>query len=315
VDNQRLGKGLGALFGEAAARQQAQVPGDGASLADSVAPSHTLLVPIDAIEPNPRQPRQQMSEAALASLAESLRSHGVIQPLIVVLKPGTASGPRYQLIAGERRLRAAELAGIQTVPVVVKDATPQQSLEMALIENLQREDLNPIEIAHAFQMLMEEYNLTHEEIAQRVGWDRSSVSNQLRLLKLPQEVQDMLASGAERFTAGHAKALIGIANPEQQVQLMKQIISQELTVREAEEAAQAYKEAALRLAQDRRGSRHEAPELHALEEEFTRAIALRVALRRTAKGGGSLTITFANEDELNMLYDLLVVRLHREEEF
>ncbi len=310
MDNSRLGKGLGAIFGDSAT--QAQVTSDRASLADSVAPTHTLQVAIDSIEPNPRQPRQSMDDAALLSLAASVREHGIIQPLIVVLRP-SPDGPRYQLIAGERRWQAARMAGHKTVPVVVKNATPQQMLEIALIENLQREDLNPIEIAHGYQMLIEEYGLTPEEVGQKVGKDRSTVANQIALLKLPPEIQDKLAMGLEKFTTGHAKALAGIPNVEDQIRLMNQIIGQGLTVREAEEAARGYKEAGLRLGQDRKGSRRDSPDLRQLEEEFTRAIALRVALRRTKEGAGSLTISFSNENELNMLYELLVTRMQNEE--
>ena len=317
----RLGKGLGAFFGNAATPATPTVDDAPAapamSLAEAIAPSHTLTVPVDAIDANPRQPRQtwnEQADAALASLAESVRSHGIIQPLIVVLRPGTPeSGPRYLLIAGERRWEAAKMAGLRTVPVVVKNATPQQMLEMALIENIQREDLNPIEMARAFQMLLEEYGLTHEEIGRRVGKDRSTITNAVNLLRLPQEVQDKLLQGLDSFTAGHAKALIGIPNPEEQIKLMNLIISQNLSVRQAEEASRSLKDSALRLVSDRRGSKHESPDTRALEAEFLRAISLRVALKRTTKGAGTLTITFSNEDELNMLYEMLVLRGHAEE--
>jgi ParB family chromosome partitioning protein len=317
ADNSRLGKGLGAFFGDAAgAPTKTPPPANGASLADTVAPSHTLTVPVDAIDPNPRQPRMNLSNTALESLAQSIREHGIIQPLIVILRPGSAdSGPRYQIIAGERRWEAAKMAGLRNIPVVVKTATPQQMLEMALIENLQREDLNPLEAAHAFQMLIEEYNLTQEEIARRVGKDRTTIANAIALLRLPQEVQEKLLAGLESFTAGHAKVLIGIPNPEDQIRLMNQIISQNLSVRQAEELARTVKDAALRLVSDRRGSKHESPDTRALEDEFLRAISMKVALKRTAKGAGTLTITFSNEDELNALYEMLVVRTQQNEEF
>jgi ParB family transcriptional regulator, chromosome partitioning protein len=316
----RLGKGLGAFFGTAAPAPASANDAPAApalSLADAIAPSHTLTVPVDAIDANPRQPRQtwnNQADAALDSLTESVKSHGIIQPLIVVLRPGSPdSGPRYLLIAGERRWKAAKTAGLRTVPVVVKNATPQQMLEMALIENIQREDLNPIEMARAFQMLLEEYGLTHEEIGRRVGKDRSTITNAVNLLRLPQEVQDKLLQGLDAFTAGHAKALIGIPNPDQQIALMNLIISQDMTVRQAEDAARGYKDSALRLVSDRRGSKHQTPDDHALEEEFLRAVSLRVALKRNAKGAGTLTITFSNEEELNTLYEMLVLRGQSEE--
>ncbi len=227
----RMGKGLGALFGGAASAGSVTPPPQGASLADAVAPSYTLTVPIDAIEPNPRQPRQTVADGPLASLAESIREHGIIQPIIVILRPGTEeTGLRYQIIAGERRWDAAKMAGLRAVPVVVKNASPQQMLEMALIENIQREDLNPIETARAYQMLIDDYGMTPEEIGRRVGKDRTTIQNATGLLKLPQEVQDKLLMGLPAFTAGHAKTLFGIPNPEDQISLMNMIITQGLSV-------------------------------------------------------------------------------------
>ncbi len=319
-DSPRMGRGLGALFGNAAASAappaQTTDTDTTASLADSVAPSHTLMVAIDAIEPNPRQPRQQLPAASLDSLARSLREHGVIQPLIVVLRPGAGNeqGPRYQLIAGHRRWEAAKLAGIKTVPVVVKHATPQQMLEMALVENIQREDLNPIEMARAYQMLVEEYNLTQEEVARRVGYERATVTNTLKLLTLDEEVQKVLMQGLDGFTAGHAKALVGL-EPEQQIKLMQQIIAQNMSVRAAEEAAKSLKEATIRLASDRRGGRYGSMEVQRLEEAFTRAIAFKVSIKRNAQGRGAVTIHFNSEDELNQLYEMLVAHTSGEEEF
>lgn len=322
-DSPRMGKGLGALFGNSAGAAAPAANGAGAvgaqpdvaSLADVVAPSHTLQVSVDAIEPNPRQPRQGFAPTSLDSLAKSLREHGVIQPLIVVLRSGSGeSGPRYQLIAGHRRWEAARLAGLKTVPVVVKHATPQQMLEMALVENIQREDLNPIETARAYQMLVEEYGLTQEEVARRVGYERTTVTNTLKLLSLTEEVQQKLMLGLENFTAGHAKSLAGL-EPEQQILLMNQIIAQNMTVRAAEEAASNLKQSEIRLASDRRGNRQSATELTRLEEEFTQAITFKVTIKRNAQGRGALTIQFNNEDELNRIYELLVLRPQSDEEF
>ncbi len=314
MDNARLGKGLGALFGNTAA--QAQATSERTTIAESVGSTGPLMVPVENIEPNPRQPRENFADEALRSLSKSILENGIIQPLIVVLRPSSGEdGPRYQLIAGERRLRAAQNAGIRTVPVVVKNATPQQMLEMALIENIQREDLNPIETAIAYQTLIDEYNLTQDEVARRVGYDRTTISNSVALLRLPTEVQEKLKMGLPNFTAGHAKALNGIANPEDQIRLMNQIIAQKLTVREAEDHARAFKDAALRLVPDRKGSRHSDPDVLNLEEEFIRAISLKVTLKRSNKGTGTLTIAFNNEDELNLLYELLVMRGQQNEEF
>jgi ParB family chromosome partitioning protein len=315
VDNSsRMGKGLGALFGNSAA--QAKASTDRMSIAETVAPSQTLQAPIDSIDPNPRQPRESFSDATMVSLAESIRDLGIIQPLIVTLRPSSGEeGPRYYIIAGERRWRAAQLAGLKTVPIVVKNASPQQMLEMALVENLQREDLNPIEIARAYQMLTEEYNMTQEEVARRVGKDRTTITNHIALLRLPQECQDVLMASSPLFTVGHAKALLGIPSADEQVRLMNQIIAQEMSVRSAEEAARNIKEAALRLISDRKGSKHSTTELSALEDEFRRAISLQVQIRRSSKGNGTVTISFANEDELNLLYEILVLKAMQNEEF
>lgn len=313
MDNSRLGKGLGAFFGSSTTQPSSTQE---STFPESSPPGNTLNVPVDSIDRNPRQPRESFDSASMASLAESIREHGIIQPLIVSLRAGSSdTGPRYVLIAGERRLRAAILAGYRTVPIVIKTATPQQMLEMALIENIQREDLNPIELATAYKMLVEEYNLTQEEVARKVGKDRSSITNQLSLLRMPQELQDQLATGSDVFGMGHAKALSGITDPEAQISLMKQIIAQNLTVRQAEEAARRYKEAALRLVEDRKGTRRDAPDLRALEDEFMRAISLRVTLHRNTRGVGTLTIAFSNEEELNAIYDMLVTRNQQGEEF
>lgn len=307
-----MGKGLGALFGNTAA--QANISSDRISIAEAVAPSSTLQVPIDNIDPNPRQPRSEIVDASVQSLSESIREMGIIQPLIVTLRPSSgADGPRYVIIAGERRWRAARLAGLKMVPVVVKSATPQQMLEMALVENLQREDLNPIEVARAYQMLIEEYGMSHEELGRRVGKDRSTITNQISLLRLPIEIQDMLESSISAFTPGHAKAIMGIDDPEEQVNLMKRIIAQNLSVRHAEDMARSVKEAALRLAQDRKGTTPQSTELAALEDEFRRAISLQVQIRRSAKGNGTITISFANKDELDTIYEMLVLRGQNEE--
>jgi len=307
-----MGKGLGALFGNTAA--QAQVTSDRTTIAENVVPSHTLVAPLDSIEPNPRQPREIFESSSMLSLSESIKQHGIIQPLIVTLRPGGGDdGPRYYIVAGERRWKAAQMAGLRTVPVVVKNASPQQMLEMALIENLQREDLNPIETARAYQMLIEEYNLTQDEVARSVGKDRTTIANQISLLRLPVEVQDKLMAGIDSFSVGHAKTLVGISDPEDQIRLMNQIIAQRMSVRSAEEAARNYKEAALRLVNDRKGSSRTSTEVSALEDEFRRAIALKVALKRSTKGSGTLTITFANEEELNALYEVLVLRNQNEE--
>jgi ParB family chromosome partitioning protein len=267
-------------------------------------------VPVDAIEPNHQQPRSHVTEDdALHELADSIREHGVLQPLIVALAGDDGYQPRYQLIAGERRWRAAHLAGLATVPVMLRDATPREMLELALVENLQRADLNPLEAAHGYLMLMEEYGLTQEQVAERVGRSRPAIANTIRLLQLPAEVREMLMRAPDVFTEGHARAVLAINSGDaERIHAMQFIIANKLTVRQAEEYAKKYNEAALRLTPDRRGAspRAQSLETRALEEEFTRAIEMKARLQRTTRGKGSLTLYFTNEEQLQRLYQRLV---------
>jgi len=203
-----------------------------------------LLVPIDSVTPNPRQPRQQMDEADLQELADSIQEHGILQPLIVTQE---TSG-RYTLIAGERRLRAARLVGLQMVPVLVRQATDQERLELALIENVQRSDLAPLETADAYRQLTEDFGLSQEEVAQQVGKSRVSVTNTLRLLKLPDPVRQSLAD--DDITEGHARALLGLASPSAQLAVLQIILQKNLSVRQAEDLVRSFESA---LKRRRRG--------------------------------------------------------------
>ena len=257
-----LGRGLDALISGAsdvlAAQQSTQ------QSAESIP-----LVPIDSIIPNPRQPRRAFREddPRLLELSDSIKEHGLIQPIVVTRldaddssaarrtadswlsrhePPATttaASAPLYQIIAGERRWRASKIAGLIKVPVVIKEVTPQQMLEMALIENIQRADLNPIEEALAYQSLIQDFNLTQEMVAKQVGKDRSTVTNSLRLLQLAPKVRDALINQSSHFSEGHARTLVGIQSEEDQVRAMEQIISSHLNVRQAEELATRIKNA------------------------------------------------------------------------
>jgi len=190
-----------------------------------------LYVPIDSIDPNPLQPRTVFQEERLAELAQSIRENGIIQPLVL-----RRAGDRYQLIAGERRLRAAKLAGLAQVPGVVQDFADDRLMEVTLIENIQREDLNHIEVAHAFERLAREFHLSHEQIAQRTGKDRSTITNMLRLLRLPNEVQVFLAE--QRLSMGHARALLGLPAAEQQIHLAARTAEEGLSVRQVEKLVQ-----------------------------------------------------------------------------
>ena len=274
-----LGRGLGALIPET--EQQ---------------PGGVAQVPVLAITPNPLQPRTVLDPEALSELAASIREHGLIQPLIV-----TQQGPdRYQLIAGERRWQAARMAGLAQVPVIVKEATPQQALEIALVENIQRADLNPLEEAVAFRQLVDEFDLTQEQVAERVGKSRVSVTNTLRLLRLPAAVKQALLDGTIR--EGHARALLALPTKEAQVAALKTVITKRLSVRQTEDLARRL------LAEPEPAKQVEpaSPEIQALEEDFRESLGTKVKLFRGRKGRGRLVIHFFSEEELQALYDVIV---------
>ncbi len=274
-------------------------------------PAGLQLVPVDAIVPNPRQPRQAMDPEALQELANSIKEHGLIQPLIVsALAEGereAALGLRYQLIAGERRLQAARLAGLAAVPVIVKEATPQESLELALVENVQRADLNPLEEAAAYRQLVDEFGLTQERVADRVGKSRVTVANTLRLLGLPDKVKEALMEGT--ITEGHARALLGLDSPELQLAALKEVLHRGLSVRATEEMVRRLAEAA-RLAAEAGESpvpekAKKDPQTQALEDDFRRALGTKVELFRSSKGG-RVVIYFYSDEELDGVYSAIV---------
>jgi ParB family chromosome partitioning protein len=258
-------------------------------------------VPVDVIAPNPHQPRQRLDSDALAELAASIREHGLIQPLIVSEALEDAPpGCEYQLIAGERRLEAAKLAGLERVPVIVKEATPEQMLEIALVENLQRADLNPLEEAAAYQQLSDEFGLTQQEIAEKVGKGRVSVANAMRLLRLPDFVKSVLANG--QISEGHARALLGLEDDlEVMKHALKRAIERRLNVRQTEELVRRLRTSPA----SPKARRTVSPETRALESEFARALGTKVNLVRSKKGG-RLTIHFYSEEELQALYDRLI---------
>ncbi|HET7011987.1 MAG TPA: ParB/RepB/Spo0J family partition protein [Anaerolineales bacterium] len=257
-----------------------------------------LRVPPDAIRPNPRQPRSSISASELQPLAASIRLHGVLQPLVVTPAP---DGAGYVLIAGERRLEAARLAGLETVPVVVRMAAEQDRLELALIENLQRTDLNPLEAAQGFRQLVDDFGLTHDEVAQRIGKSRAAISNTLRLLRLPPAVRQDLANGS--ITEGHARALLALPTPEAQGAAAQTVIHQGLNVRQTEELVQRLTGQRTRAKKARRRSPEEAD----VETRLREALGTRVLLRRGRKGG-SLVIRFFSDEELDALVERLTGR-------
>jgi ParB family chromosome partitioning protein len=253
-------------------------------------------VEVERIAPNPRQPRQWVDPEALRELADSIREHGLLQPLVV-----TAVGDGgYQLIAGERRWQAAKLAGLVKVPVVVKEATPREMLELSLVENIQRADLNPLEEAAAYHQLIDEFGLTQEKIAQRVGKDRVTVANTLRLLRLPDRAKASLASG--EISEGHARALLQLGTEQRMIATLDVVVRKSLSVRQTEELVRRLLEA----------KRHPSPskprtDAHTktLEDDFRRALGTKVELHRS-KRGGRLVIHFFSDEELERLYELLV---------
>jgi ParB family chromosome partitioning protein len=274
-----LGKGLGALI-------PLDVPG-----AEGEA-TGVREVPLTRIRPNPHQPRAEIRDQDLVELAASIQAHGVIQPLIVA-----QAGDEYRLVAGERRWRAARLAGLDSAPVVVKDVAPQQMLELALVENLQREDLNPLEEATAYRQLIREFGLTHEDVARRVGKSRAEVTNTLRILeKGAPPVHEALAGA--KISRGHARALVALEQHERQVIALKSVLKKRLTVRETEELVKKLAGVAPRR------SRQPSPEVQAMEARFRQVLGTRVRLTPMKKGG-RLVIYYDSDEDLETIYERL----------
>jgi len=253
-------------------------------------------VPVDLIDPNPFQPRSAFPEETLRELAESIRSSGVLQPILVRRVDG-----KFQLIAGERRLRAARMAGLQAVPAVIRDLGDRETLELAVTENVMREDLNPIEVAHAYDSLQERFQLSHEEIAARIGINRSTVSNTLRLLGLPEQIQNMVANGD--VSAGHARALLGLQSADRQNELAQLIAKRGLSVRQVESivaSAQSAPEA-------QRVARKVDPNTRAAALEMERSLGTRVRIVGS-ENRGKIEISYFSGDDLQRLYELLTRR-------
>jgi len=268
-----LGRGLDALLGSD----------------DAPAQDRLFDIPVESLQPGRYQPRTQIDPAAIADLAESIRTQGVIQPILVrVIEEG-----RYEIIAGERRWRAARMAGLDTVPALVREVRDDLALAMALIENIQREDLNPIEEAHGIQRLIGEFGMTHEAAAAAVGRSRSGVTNLLRLLALPKPVQDLVLNG--KLDMGHARALLAV-NGAQQIELGHRIAAKQLSVREAEELVRhALQPAAARSA------RKPDADVTRLEEELSDRLGTRVCIQARAGGKGRLVLEYGTLDQLDAL--------------
>lgn len=278
---QSLGRGLAALIPQRSGGQ----PG-------------TLEIAIERIRPNPHQPRQHFDEAELATLTASVREHGVLQPILV-----TETVQGFQLVAGERRLRAARAAGLERIPAIVRDLGDQAQLEIALVENLQREDLDPLEAARGFRRLIDEFGFTHEQIAARVGRARSTVANTLRLLDLAPIVQDAVMNRA--ISEGHARALGGLS-VEHQAHVVGSVIEQDLSVRQAEELVRRLREPRERAARAVSAPDHAGrdADLDRVEEDLRRSLGTKVSLARTRRGG-RIVIEYYSDEELGRLYDRL----------
>jgi ParB family chromosome partitioning protein len=296
-----LGKGLGALIREPEVATQVVVPIASTGAATAVAPAQSvtggpLQIDIDLIDPSPYQPRTRFAEAGLEELAQSIRSSGIIQPLVV-----RKIGSRYQLIAGERRWRASQRAQLLRVPVVIREVSDEQALELTLVENIQREDLNPIEQARAFDRLMEEFHLTQDEVASRTGKDRATVANSVRLLSLEEPLLEWIEEG--KITAGHGRALLAIEDRKLRNDLAQKASRGKLTVRQLERMATRRSRG--------RGLQAQAetydPNRQAALNELQKHIGTRVSLHMPTKGhAGQLILEFYDEEQLNGLYERLM---------
>jgi len=281
-----LGKGLDAL-----------IPVGDSSPYGNLSPAGGVIeILIDDISPNPRQPRTRFDYEELEELAASIREHGMIQPLILTRgdMPGT-----FTLIAGERRWQAAKQAGLDRVPAILREATEQERLELALIENIQRTDLTPLEAAEAYRQLADDFGLSQETIAKRVGKSRVAVSNTMRLLKLPDKIRQTLADG--RITEGHARALLGLSTQQAQIAALHTVLKNNLTVRQTEELVRKL----TGLKVDRTGKPTPPPEIKELEEQLRNQLGTKVTLNHKRKGG-TLVIYYYSDEELNALAERLL---------
>lgn len=281
-----LGRGLDAIL------QSPETDITSADISGNYVAGAIAQIDIDKIETNPFQPRTDFDETALNELAESIKNQGVIQP-VTVRKMGY---DKYQLISGERRLRASKMAGLKTIPVFIRVADDEQMLEMALIENIHRENLNAIEVAISYQRLLEECKLTQDQLSEKVGKDRSTVANFLRLLKLPAEIQIVIRDGY--ITMGHAKALININDRSKQLIILKRIIDEDLSVRQVEMLAREQTPA--------KKQKDVLPESYKIQAEtLSKALKMGVKVSRNSKGKGSLIINFKNDEEFEKLIDFI----------
>ena len=305
-----LGKGLGAFFGEEVVQEvtkdqenekrELALDKEGNPIPkekNSENESGEFFIKISRIEPNREQPRKDFSEEQLQELADSIRQYGVLQPLLVQKK-----GDLYEIIAGERRWRAAKMAGLKEIPVVVREYGKQQAMEIALIENVQRADLNPIEEAQAYQQLIQEFHLTQEEIAARVSKNRTTITNTMRLLKLDERVQKMLVEG--QISNGHARTLLGLEDGEKQVMAAKKIIQESLNVRDVEKLVKG-----MNRPEKKKEEQESGPDLnlvyHQIEDKLKSIMGTKVIINRKDKNKGRIEIEYYSQEELERIIEMI----------
>ena len=294
-ERRALGKGIRALLNNIEQETQKDPEAVVQTLSSNIA-----HLPIEQIEVNPFQPRSEFDEAALAELSASIRVHGLIQPITVRRLDAT----HYQLISGERRLRASKLAGLEEIPAYVRIANDQEMLEMALVENIQRAELNPMEVAFSYQRLLDECKLTHEQVATRVAKERSTVTNYLRLLKLPPDIQSGLKRGL--LTTGHARALAGVDDIALQLSLYRQTIEEALSVRRLEELIRSYNAPKADKPENEHNAKTALPaEFKRIQKDLSHRFGSKVQLKRTDKGNGQIVINYSDDLDLNRLLDML----------
>ncbi len=284
-----LGRGLSALLDQPAENQPASEPHGLTAFAGSI-----TGIPVENIEPNPFQPRNHFDETALNELAESIKQHGVIQPITV----RKLNYDRYQIISGERRWRASKLAGLDYIPAYIRVANDESMLEMAIVENIQREDLNPIEVALSYQRLIDEVKLSIEQLATKIGKDRSTVSNFLRLLKLPPIIQAAIRD--KKLTMGHARAIINVDDPAMQLKIFNEIMKGKFSVRDVEELVRSRKGKSASVL-----SHPVSPEYKRISDRLSSLFETKVEIHPLASGKGTITISYFSTDDLNRILDML----------
>lgn len=289
-----LGKGLDSLIPD----HQSEKTGLHTESEESGSNDGVVMVKISKVEPNKNQPRKQFDEDSLLELADSIKLYGVLQPLLVLDK-----GNYYEIIAGERRWRAAKLAGLKEVPVIIRNLTEQEIVEISLIENIQREDLNPIEEALAYKRLLTEFNLKQDEVAERVSKSRTAVTNSIRLLKLCDEVQQMIID--DMITTGHARALISIEDPEKQYMIAQKIFDEKLSVRDVEKL---MKDLNKPVKENKIPKKDEKLEIiyGEIEEKIKQSLSTKVAISSKGNGSGKIEIEFYSHDDLEKITDKLI---------